>query len=275
MSNKVTTIITSDKAVANNESRLSICLRSNGFSFSIISLSSELVTFGEAEFDFNLSLGELSQAIKDFFVSCEISTFGFKQANLIVHSNHFVWIPSHLYDSSRDRQYLRMVSSPDLSLGTFHTFVSSLDSFIVFSADASVVTAFKLAIPGIDVHCQHSSIASSDIMKKSVGHPLMLMHLCDGVGDFDVFYGGELLLSNSFSVNNNQELLFRALGIMKQMHIETPDMELAICGNVNRELFGFLQHYFPNVTLYSGRVVTSNNPDFKTLPTYRHAIMLS
>ena len=275
MSYKVTTIIKSDKAVANNDSRLSICLSANGFSFSIIAGENEIVMFGETDFDLNLPLGEQAQAIKDFFADLGISTFGFKQTTLVVSTDYYVWIPEHLHDPIRNRQYLNMVSSTNLSMGVYHIAVPHLRSMMVFAAPSTVVTSFKLAIPGIDVHSQHSILASEHNKLQSARHPLILMHVREGVGDFEAFYNGQLLLSCSYNAQNESELLYHAIELMKQLHLETPDMEIAICGNVDRRFYATLQHYFPNVTLYTGRTLTYTNPQFHTLPTYKHIMLFS
>lgn len=275
MLNQVTSFFTTDKAVANTEKRLSICLRSNGFSFSVTTLDDLLLTHGDATFDFDRSFSDLSVDIKSFFASIDMPLFGLKQARLVVSSDHFVWIPEHLYDSTRDRRYLSMVSSPQSSLGVYHLQVPLLKSYIVFSASSVIVTAFKLAIPGIDVHCQHSVLVNDMLLRLSTRHPLMLMHVRDSAADFDALYSGQLLLCNSCHFNTQNELLYHAIDVMKQLHLETPDMELAICGNVDRDIFGLLQHYFPNVTLFNSRPITFLNPDFQTLPTYKHVLLLN
>ncbi len=234
-----------------------------------------LHTFAEVEFDFNRALGELAQSIKDLFAANNIVTFSMKEARLIIPSDNQVWIPQHLYDSVRDRQYLKVTSNLDMGLGVYHMFVPRLDAYTVYSAPTTVVTAFKIAVPGIDVYCQHSVLATQQFLDRSKRNPIMLMQVREGVGDFEVFFNGQLLLSNSFKAANHNELLYRAIGIMKQLHLETPDMELAICGLVGRDIFGLLQHYFPNVTLYTGRPLTFQNPQFQSLPTYQHAMLLS
>lgn len=275
MSHKVTTIITSDKAVANNDLRLSICLSADGFSFSVTTFQDEIVMYGEAVVELNLALEALSQAVKDCFAQVGVSTFGFRQARLVIPTEQFVWIPDHLHESVRDRQYLRMVAHVDISMGVYHIAVPYLHSMMVFAAPASVVTAFKLAIPGIDVHCQHSVLACDQMLQKSIHHPVVLMHVRAGVGDYEAFFNGQLLLSNSYSIQNKEELLYHAIELMKQLHLETPDMELAICGNVDREFYAHLQHYFPNVTLFTGRPISYSNPEFRSLPTYKHVMLLS
>ena len=212
MPNQVTSFITSDKAVANNEIRLSICLRTNGFSFSVVTAAQELLTFGEASFDFRLPLADLSKAIKDFFDKMGIPTFECRQVRLTIPSDHFVWVPKHLYDSLRDRQYLQMVSVLPLGIGVFHTYNQLVDAYMVFTAPVDVVTAFKLAIPGIDIVCHHSVLANENLQSRSIQHPVVIMHVREGVGDFEAYYNNKLLLSNSYPASDQKELLYHALG---------------------------------------------------------------
>ena len=145
---------------------------------------------------------------------------------------------------------------------------------MVFSAPSDMAMAFKVAIPGIDIVNQHSILANEMLLNRSLRHPVLLMHVRDRVGDFDAFYNNQLLLSNSYAASNDDELLYHALDVMKKLHLETPDMELTICGLVGRDLYGRLQHYFPNVTLYTGHPLNYENPQFQTFHTYRHALLL-
>ena len=275
MSYKVTTLITTDKAVANNDSRLSICLRSNGFSFSITSTDNVLYTLGETECDLSLPMGETVSLIKSFFAEQGINTLNIAQMRLIVPSLQSVWIPDGLYDPARDKQYLQMMARPERESCICHIHSQPMEAYMVFSTPLAVTTAFKVALPGIDIHSQHSVLVNELTLKKSLGHPCLLMHVRDGMADYEAFYDGHLLLSNTLTATDNNECLYHALGFMKQLHMETPDMELAICGQVNRDIYGLLQHYFPSVTLYTGRPYTFLNPEFQTLHTYRHALLLS
>lgn len=275
MSNQVTSIITTDKEVANNELRISIRLRTNGFSFLVATTEQELLTFGEADFDFHQPVAQLSEAIKEFFAVNGIATFGCKELRLIVPSDHFAWVPEHLYDSVRDRQYIKMTSQPAFQLGVFHAYSSVLQSYIVFTAPAEIVTAFKVALPGIDVVNQHWVLVNDELLMRSEHRPVVLMHVRNGAGDYEACYNKQLLMSNSFAADNDNELMYHALDVMKTLHLETPDMELAICGNVGREIYGQLQRFFPNVSLYTGSPIRYSNPAFQTFHTYQHALLLS
>ena len=274
MADCVTTFITTDKAVATDELRLSICLRTNGFSFSTATIGKELLTFGEAEFDLHRPMGQLPLAVKALFDANGIPTFGYKEVRLVVPTEHCVWVPEHLYDTGRDRQYLNMVARPDSGLGCYHAYNGCVGAYAVFTAQTDVVTAFRLALPGIDVVCQHSVLVNETMLQKSAQHPVVLMHVGDGTGDYEAYYNKGLLLSCSHAAADEGELLYHALEVMKTLHLETPDMELAICGGVGREMYGMLQHYFPNVTLYTGLPFTYTNSEFQMLHSYRHILLL-
>ena len=274
MADCVTSIITTEKAVATDELRLSICLRTNGFSFSIMTLGRELLTFGEAEFDLHRGIEEMPQAITSLLGSASIPTFGCKEVRLVVPTECAVWVPEHLYDTARDRQYLRMAAAVDERVGVCHAYNECLKSWVVFATEAETVTAFKVALPGVDVVCQHSVLANEMLMQRSAQHPVVLMNVRDGVGDYVAFFNQRLLLNNSFAAVSEDKLLYHALEVMKRLHLETPDMELAICGKVGREMYGMLQHYFPNVTLYTGLPFTYTNNEFQTFRSYRHVMVL-
>lgn len=241
----------------------------------MMTLDRTLLTFGEADFDFNLPISQLPLAIKNFFADNNIPTFGCKEVRLIVPSEHTVWIPEHLFDHTHDRQYLKMIADPDSHLGVYHILSEIQHAYAVFTAPADIVTAFKLAMPGIDVVCQHYLLANELASQRSTQHPIIIMNVREGIGDYEAFFNRQLLLSNSYPAKNDSELLYHALDIMKQLHLETPDMELLICGNVGREIYAELQHYFPNVALYTGLPFNFINPEFQTLHTYRHSLLLS
>ena len=275
MPHKVLSIITTDRAVHNIEQRLSICLRSNGFSFSITAQGNLLLTFGEVEMDMSAPLSGMMQSMREFISEQLISPLDFASMRLIVPTDDYAWMPEHLYDATLDRQYLKMVTSPNIGLGVYHIFCPQMKAYMVFSAPADVVTAFKVTLPGIDCHCQHSALVSHAMLQRSAQHPMALLHVRGEVADIEAFSHGRLILSKSFAAHSDNEILYNALDIMKVFNLEAPEMELAICGNVGREIFALMQRYFPNVSLYCGEMSTADTDQFKTFPTYQHALLLS
>ena len=266
----VTSILTTSEAVANDVSRLSICLRANGFSFSVATTDGVLLTVGDVQTD-DVSASRVAETV----AASGGSALGYRQMRLIVPGTQFAWVPEHLFDAAHMHQYLNLVAEVGEGMGVYYSYSPALKSYMVFAAPESVVMSYKVTMPGIDVFNQHSALVSEHLLNKSAGHPVVLLHAREGVADIEAMYNGQLLLSNSFAAADEEELLYHALNVMKRLHLETPDMELSICGNVERSLYARLQHFFPNVTLYTALPYRYLNPEFETLHTYRHALILS
>lgn len=275
MSHPVTSIITTGDAVANEESRLSICLRANGFSFSVATLDGTLLTVGDSQSDGWKLDSTAAKHVTQTVMADRDAALGFRQMRLIVPGSQFAWVPQHLFDAAHATQYLHYVAEVGEGNGIYHIFSPHLQAYMVFAAPEQLVTAFKVALPGIDVHNQHSTLVTAPVLQTSAGHPVILMHVRDGYADIEAMFNSQLLLSNTFAAAEDEELLYHALNVMKRLRLETPDMELKICGNVERNLYARLSRFFPSVTLYTGLPYRFLNPEFETLHTYRHALILS
>ena len=256
--------------------RLSICLRTNGFSFSLIDSDNVLRILDDVEMD-GIAEGRLTvlNGIKDCFASRGIDTFSLGKIQLVVPTRVFAWVPAKLFDSQRCKQYLTLVARPEAIEGISHIYNAAIDAYMVFSANAQILAAFKIALPGVDVHCQHSLLVNGTLLQRSASHPLMLLHVDEHRADIEAFFSGKLMLSNSFAINSGDEALYYALDVMKRLHLETPDMELALCGNVDRSYFARCQRYFPTVSLHTGLRVTHPDPAQPPVPTYRYPLLFS
>ena len=255
--------------------RLSICLKTDGFSFSLLSGERRLLTLEELP----MPAGEPKTLAEDILAHLErkyaVSPLGLDGMRLVVPAKRFAWVPEHLFDPMRSRQYLDLVGEPDAAKGVVHIRNKALGACMVFDVDNETVNPFKVHFPGIDVHCPHSVLVSADLLRDSATHPLMLLHLDDGRADVEVFYAGQLHLSNSYPAASPDEALYYAIDIMKRLHLETPDMELRLCGNVDRAVYARYQRYFPNVGLHVGLPVTPKSPTDLPVPTYRHPLLFT
>lgn len=274
MSYKVNGFITTDKEFPSYEKRLSICLTPNGFSFSVTTLKDALLTVGEVDFSVHQPLVTLTAELKSMFAQFNIPTFGYNRAVLVVPSDSFAWLPENLYEAGKEQQYLSVVNRPTVGVGYYANHNESQQAYMIFTADTTVVTAFRIAFPGIEVRCQHSQLASDTLLHKSSDHPLVVMHLRPGKADCAAYGGGKLLHSNTYPVGKTDDILVKALSVMKEFSLEQPEMELALCGEVDRGIYAALRPYFPHVTLFTGAQYRIFNPEFQHLHTYRHALIL-
>lgn len=264
-------IVTSNE-VAAHEKRLSICLRADGFSFSELTASGLLLSFGDAVGRHALSMTSVMADVKAFFDEAAIRPLGYSSVEIIALSDHSTWVPDELYSPAASRQYLKLVGSNALSI--LSAPCPSLQATAVFSFNDTIATAFKVALPGASVINQHVRLASDPFRSRSLGHPVLLAHWRHALIDYAVYRNGAYLFGNTIHFANDNEALFHTVEIIKSFGLETPDAELLLCGEVDRERFALLRPYFPTATLFTGLHSSFLNPAFKTLHTYRHALIL-
>lgn len=266
------TLIVTEKEFASSEKRLSICLRSNGFSFSEVTLSGVLLTFGEAEGAHATSMTGVMADVKAFFASVGIRPIGYALMELVVLSDESVWVPDELYAPSANRQYLKLVGSA--ATNVMAAPCPQLASTAVYVASDALATAFKVALPGLSVVNQHVKLASMGIERRSMQHPLLVTHWREGVIDFAAFRDGHYIYGNTVACASDSEAQFHTVEVLKSFGLENADTELLMCGEVGRERFALLRPYFPVASLYTGAHTSYLNPAFKTLHTYKNALIL-
>lgn len=275
MSYKINSLIKSDKIVGSYEKRLSICLTSNGFSFSLTSLKNELLVWGEVSVNLSAPMSDLLLDIKASFTEMGIITYGIKETRLITLSRHFVWIPQNLYEEKMQRSYLEALAPIQTGNSVFTSFNESTKAYIVFSAPNNVVSAFKIAIPGLTVRCQHDILVNETLLQASELQSVLMLNVREEETDYAILCNKKLQITNTFHCTNFDETLYHALNLTKQFHLEDATMTTAVCGNIDREMFAKIRQFLPNVSLYTGRQLTLTEPEMQHIPLYRHALILS
>ncbi len=264
------TLITSANELAPREKRLSICLGANGFSFTETSTAGVLISFAEYLGPHAGSINQVMTDVKSVFASLGIRPFSFSASDLIVLSNESVWVPDELYTATANRKYLMAVGSEPATVMTGHS--AALASTAVFSADEHLVTAFKVALPGINVMNQHMKMAR--LAPQCAGHSVILSYWREGRVDLAAFNEGRYLYGNTFAFANANEALYHVVDVVKSFGLESPSTELMMCGEVDRDRYAQFRPYFPKVTLFNGTITQSLNPEFKRVHAYRHALIL-
>ena len=275
MSYKINTLIKSDKVVVSYEKRLSICLTSNGFSFSITTVHDDLLAIGDVACNLDVAMSDLMTSVKNVFADSGIATYGLKEAELVVDSSRFVWVPQSLYDEKQQRTYLDAVCKIENGQGVYVDYNDAIKAYIVFSAPSALVSAFKIAIPGLKVRCQHDKMVNAIMVGHSDLKSLLLINLRDKESDYAVFCNKKLQLSNTFRCESYDDAIYHALNLTKQLHLEEAPLTTAVCGAIDRERFVQLRQFFPNVALYTGRQLTLTEPEMQHVPLYKYALILS
>lgn len=275
MSYKINTFVATRKAVVSNERRLSICLGTDGFSFAERSSHGELLSLCEVTCDLDGAMATLVGDLRGVLAEANIQPVGYGACELLVPSRLFVWVPEHLYDASRERSYLEALGKVPAGSVIYSSYCEVLKSWMVFAVEQSAVSAFKIAITGLKVHCLHEKLVNETVMEQSAERSLLMMHLRKGATDFAVISNKKLLMSNSYDCANVDEALYHALNITKEFHLEEMPMRVALCGDVDRAVYGRIRPFFPEVVLYAGRPLKLAEPEMQQQPLYRHALILS
>lgn len=270
MSYACKTLITTNNELASREKRLSICLEAGGFSFAEVTPAGQVLTLGEAEGHHALTMTGVMADVKAFFASTGIRPLGYARMELIVISDVSTWVPDELYSSLSNRHYLNLVGGTAEMAMTCHS--QMLASTAVFGADEQVVTAFKVAMPGVAVMHQHAKLAQ--LAPQSRQHPLLVAYWRKGRVDVAAFREGKYLFGNTLKYSYSNEAIYRLVEVMKSFEIESPDLEVLMGGDVDRERFNACRPYFPHVSLLTQVDPMKQAPEFRTLHTYRHALIL-
>lgn len=270
MAYRCKSLIATEGDSATQEKRLSISLGADGFSFSITTTSGLLLTFGEVEGEHAATITDATREIKAFFAEVGIRSLGYKSVELVVLSDENTWVPDELYSSVANRQYLHLLGGKAIAVMSCQC--KALGATMVFSANDQLVTAFKVALPGLVVMNQHARI--TQLLPLSSGHPVLVAHWRQGRVDLAAMNDGRYLYGNTIAFDNFDEALFQIVEVMKSYGLDTPDAELLLCGDVDRDLYARLRPYFPTTTLFNGNIKSFGNPEFRRLHTYRHALIL-
>lgn len=281
---KINSLINTDIEVAAYQKRLSICLRSDGFSFWTVKLptvqqgvltAEQLLSSGDITLELKGSIVELSSGIKSALSDAGVDPFAFKSIELILPSSHFVWIPSHLFQYGQERQYLAFLEDSRSNalygtMGYYNCESQVLGSTLVFAANSTVVTAMKIALPGVQITSPACKLVDAGLLQRSATHPLILMYVEQGQVLYSAFKNGQLQISTSKPFSQQSELLYGTLELMKDIDFENDSLELLICGQVDRQVYALLRNYFPVVDLYCGPVRQLGTPELQHRPAYQY-----
>ncbi|MCR4660065.1 MAG: DUF3822 family protein [Bacteroidales bacterium] len=267
-------LVSAAATATGNETRLSICRKPNGFSFALTS-GNELLTVAEARREGEGSLTDEAAAIKQYFESLGIKIFDLTKTEIVAVTDNFAWVPEELYTQGMEHQYLSLVDPSSVAAAVYTEHNPNLKSRIVFSVNDSLLTAFKIALPGLVVTCQHAKLANQTLASACGPDGMAVLHLRTDKADVAVYNGGRYLMGRTLQVDGVESLIFDVLEIIKTLNVENDRFRLLLCGDVSRESYAAIRPYFASVALYTGRPWTLSTDELRHLHTYRHALILS
>ena len=115
------------------QKKLSICLETNGVSFTIINETNKMFAFGDITCVFPETLSQIIVMIKQVFADLNREYALMDVTELIVSSNKSTWIPESLFDAKHTREYFKVLSPLEVKETVFHCYSERLEAYSVFA----------------------------------------------------------------------------------------------------------------------------------------------
>ena len=232
-----------------NETRLSICLKANGFSFSIIDHFFRLKAVGEFEVDLSKGITSVMRSIKECFASIDIRDLKFNKITVITLTDKQVWIPFKLYDKTQDKNYIRSVCDVHSSDTILSTTLEAIDAVSVFAIQLSHYSGVKVAMPTSKFCSQHTILSRYLFDISSFSTNMFLLHKRGTIFDMLAFKGNNFVFSNSFKCSNEKDIIYYLLFALSRLKIDVEEIDLVITGDkYNDEEFDMLRRHVRKIS---------------------------
>ncbi|MBP5535926.1 MAG: DUF3822 family protein [Bacteroidales bacterium] len=274
MSYQVISYINTEKELPTDEKRLSICHKSNGFSFAVTTTQGFLVKSGDVSYE-GTTMSDLMGTIRGVVADCELPTIGVAALELVIPTQQFVLVPEHLYEAENDRRYLETVCRVEPGATLCSDYIEQLKAWSVFEADNTVLSAYRITLPGIKVRCQFAKLASADLLAKSANGELIAVNMRPKAADIVVMKNGTLQLANTYVCNDFSDALYFALDIVNKEGLDAGRLQMLLSGEVTLANYNLMRHYFADVKLNNGRELRYLNAEFQHLHSYRYVMVLN
>ena len=257
------------------EKRLSICLKTNGFSFSITDTKNVLYTFGEVDCLFPESLAEVINGIKQIFTSLNVSVSGYKSTELIMPSQKQTWIPEHLFTDGKEKEYLTALCDANTSESYFSNKVDYIQACSVFAVSNTLSSGWKIAIPSAKIKDQFSKMVEFPCLKNNRVGISVAAFVREEEIDIAVFDSGRFLFSNTFKFEQQEDLVYFVLNVVKQLKLQESKVTVYLAGKVLMTTFDEFRKFFANVKLEKINTLKPANEQLKAVARHEYALILS
>lgn len=267
-------IISENVKTADCQKKLSICLETNGFSFTILNEKNKMFAFGDITCVFPDTLSQIIVLIKQVFADVHIEYALMDEVELIVASSKSTWVPESLFDAAHTREYFNVLSSLEVKETVFYCYSERLQAYSVFAYSDTIVSAFKVAIPGIKVKSQHSKMLETPLLERSRMKSVVEVYVRKKEFDIAVFANKSLLLNNTFKYADKSDITYLTLLAINNLNVNRDALEVCISGKVDRDMFAGMERFFPKVVLYTGSKVEFADNEMYKIPLYQYSMLL-
>ncbi len=221
-----------DSDVVSSQTRLSICLQANGFSFSLIEESSlKLMAVGHFDCDLSGTIPVVMNTVKECFSSIGVKMFRFAKIRIICRTGKNVWIPYKLYDATKNKDYLKATIRLHDNETVLSKLSEKLDAVSIFAYPIHSYSGIKILMSNAEFCSQHQILAeyAYDISKFSQN--TLILNKQGNNFDLALFKGNSFIMSNTLICNAATDLIYNLLFILQQTEVDTEAVKLLLTGD--------------------------------------------
>ena len=246
---KLENLTQTEGTIVTNESNLSVCLTAGGFIFAIIDKKFCLKATGEFSVDLNGSIPQVMTNIKTCFSSVGIHIFNFNSIRVVCSTQRSVWVPFKLYDASKNKDYLKTVSPVYSNDTVIANVCQKLDAVNVFAYPLQQYSGMKIVMPKARYVSPSEVLAQYAFDVSSFMQNTFIMNKTSNGCGFAVFKGNTFTLSNSFTYQTADDMIYFLLYTLQQLEINTAEVNLMLSGEkFTEEELHLLKRYIKHVS---------------------------
>ncbi len=236
--------------IVSSQTRLSICLNANGFSFSLIREDScKLLAVGRFECDLSGSIPTVMNTLRECFNSIGIKMFRFAKIKVVCQTNKSTWVPYKLYDEGKNKDYLRSVANVFENETCLGSVSEKLDAVNVFAYPIHTYSGAKILLSQAEYVSQYQVLAeyAYDISKFSQ-NTLIINKTSESI-DLALFKGNAFTMTNTIRYNTTADLIYNLLFVLQQTEVDTESVKLLLTGEAySQEELQMLRRYVKDVS---------------------------
>lgn len=236
--------------IVSSQTRLSICLKANGFSFSLIRDDSlKLLAVGHFDCDLSGSIPNVMNTLRESFASIGIRMFKFAKIRVVCLTNKSAWIPYKLYDSAKNRDYLKTsahVCENETVLGSID---EKLDAVNVFAYPVHTYSGAKILFGNAEYVSQYSVLANYAFDIASFSQNTLIVNKRSGFMDLVLFKGNSFTMTNTIVYTEPTDMIYNLLFVLQQSEVDTEAVKLLLTGDTYAaEELQLLRRYVKDVS---------------------------
>jgi len=265
------------KEYALKECGISINCLIDGFSIALYEEKNKEFFFAESksvpEKDFKNTIANWNK-----YISAN-KTLKFKTVKIIFDTPYFSLIPSELYEEGNKKELLSFLVDLPKNYKLITEKVESVNAVAVFAVPQIAYDEFTKQYP--QVTFSHSIItflkATKNLYKKILKGKTLFIDVNTECFNVLCYNDEKLQLANVYSFENENDITYQLVNMMKQFDMDTMRDQVFISGGIEKQaaVYQKLAKYIKNISLVNRPDIFKYSSFFNEIPQQQHFVLFS